>query len=72
VVVLAVGEVPPAVHRLLVIGHNPDWERLVTWLAGEPVAMGTANAALLEIEAPDWQDLGPGCARLVAIVRPTA
>ena len=39
----------------LVLGHNPGVEELVRWLTGEAVAMKTACAALLELDADGWK-----------------
>jgi phosphohistidine phosphatase len=65
-------EVPGAVGTVMVIGHNPGWESVVQILSGLDVPMSTANAALLEVDAPSWVE---GAAldaawRLVDVVRP--
>lgn len=53
-----------------VIGHNPTMEQLVTALSGRYVGMGTAHAALLELDAETWADARGGTWRLVDIVTP--
>lgn len=65
-------EQPDVVRSLLVIGHNPGWEEVVNELSGEPVTLGTANAALLaHPDAAGWRDaLEPGSWRLVDVLRP--
>ncbi len=46
--------VPKHVSTLLLVGHNPGWEELVTELSGRPTEMKTAYAAVLEAHAPDF------------------
>lgn len=63
-----------AERAVLVIGHNPDWSHLVGEFTGESASLGTANAALIEVDATDWSaaiDLS-GAWTLVDIVRPIA
>lgn len=58
-------------RRLLVVGHNPGMEQLVSSLIGSPTAMPTAAIALFQckpIEAED--DSAPQVERLIAIGRP--
>ncbi len=43
-----------ATASLMILGHNPGWEDVVSWLCGHYVPMGTANAALLSISADTW------------------
>ena len=42
------------VGTVLVLGHNPGWERAASWLSGEDVSMTTANVALLEHADEPW------------------
>jgi len=67
------------VDEVLVVGHNPGLEELVSQLApgGEKSALrrlrdGLVTAALAEIEldAKDWQGLRPGIGRLRSLSRP--
>jgi hypothetical protein len=45
---------------VLCLGHNAGWEECSTALAGEPVALKTAQAALLKSNARSWSDVtGP-------------
>ena len=46
----------PSVRSVLILGHNPGWESVVANLCGKQIQMTTANAVLLETEAPDWVD----------------
>ncbi|TNE44261.1 MAG: hypothetical protein EP343_31415 [Deltaproteobacteria bacterium] len=41
---------------LMLVGHNPGWSDAVSQLSGTYVSMGTANAALLSIEAESWDE----------------
>ena len=67
-----IAEQPDVARSLMVIGHNPGWEEVVSELTGEPVTLGTANAALLSFpDAGAWRDvLHPGFWRLVDVLRP--
>lgn len=57
---------------VMVLGHNPGWEDMVSVLTGEYVTMTTCNAALLSVEADDWQQamLLESCWHLHHLVRP--
>lgn len=58
------------VDRLLMIGHNPGFERLASLLLGDHVDMPTGS--LLEIELPvdRWPDAGEDKGRLVRFLKP--
>ncbi|MDX1698292.1 MAG: histidine phosphatase family protein, partial [Thiohalobacterales bacterium] len=67
---------PDSARRVLLVGHNPGLEDLLTWLAGEAVEvppdgklLPTATLARLTLPGA-WNELAPGCATLEAIVRP--
>ena len=47
---------PEDAGTVLVLGHNPGWEQAASLLAGRPVGMTTANAALFEsdLEDAEW------------------
>lgn len=72
--------VPAAAHTVLMIGHNPGMEDLANLLAGaesDTQALAvmrrkfpTAALALFDVPDAAWPELGPGCARLGAFVRP--
>ncbi len=56
---------------VLLLGHNPGWQAIISYLAGKRERMMTANAALLETDAARWEDtMAPGCFELVEILRP--
>jgi phosphohistidine phosphatase len=73
--------VPAEVETVMVIGHNPTMQSLVLRLAS-PGSDG-AGALLSDVQSKfptgalatltfgsSWSELGPGCARLTAFVRP--
>lgn len=67
----ALSLLPDGLQTVLLVGHNPEWERLVAWLTGEVVGLGTANAALLETTSPSWAGaVGPRAWSLREVVRP--
>lgn len=47
-------EVADSVQTLLCIGHNPGWSDAATLLSGNPVGLGTAEAAILEKDGESW------------------
>ena len=57
---------------VMVLGHNPGWEEMVSVLTGEYVTMTTCNAALISVEADDWQQamLLESCWQLHHLLRP--
>lgn len=66
---------PRRLHRIMIVGHNPTLEELVTLLNENPVPipkdgklMGTATVAVMEV--PDWAELEPRSAQLRLLVRP--
>jgi phosphohistidine phosphatase len=54
---------------VLVIGHNPGLEELVSLLTGSPHSLKTSAIAVLEGHG-DWSDIGPGWSRLAASATP--
>lgn len=67
-------EIPSECGSLLLVGHNPGLQNLLTYLAmpASPPAdksMFPATVAKLEFEG-EWRNLRPGCARLVYLLRP--
>jgi phosphohistidine phosphatase len=67
---------PPDASVVLLVGHNPGLEELLTYLAGEEAEVPAdgkllPTAALARLEMPDdWSSLPAGCAQLVSITRP--
>ena len=66
----------PAQSTFMLVGHNPGFDDLVTYLSADPpprTATGKlmTTAALAELMMPeDWTALAPGTARKLRIVRP--
>ena len=60
------------VKTAMVLGHNPGFENVVSWLCGSPVSLTTANAALLVHPADRWAYAmaGRGDWLLETILRP--
>ena len=58
------------VQRLLMVGHNPGFERLASRLVGANIEMPTGS--LLEIELPvnQWRDAGAVQGRLARFLKP--
>jgi len=63
--------IPDDVGTILVLGHNPGWELAASVFAGRTVELGTAHAALLELQPDPWRDaLRATAVRLVQVLRP--
>ncbi len=60
-------------RALLVLGHNPGWEAVVSTLSGKRVEMKTSYAAVLESDARTFADAVAAGARmrLLTVVTPT-
>jgi phosphohistidine phosphatase len=69
-------EVPRGVESVLLIGHQPSIQELALELAGDGAGLARARAkfptaALATLLfAGDWNELKPGCAELVELVKP--
>lgn len=65
-------QLPDTLGTWMVVGHNPGWESVVSWLSGFAVEMTTCNAALLECDSPTWHAAmtSPGSWQLPALLRP--
>lgn len=67
---------PGSATRVLLVGHNPGLDALLTYLGGpavRPRADGKlmVTAALAQLRMPDdWSQLTPGCGELLALTRP--
>ena len=67
---------PPEPGTVLLVGHNPGLEGLLSYLVGDDLddLVGDKllpTAALARLEMPDdWADLPPGCAQLLSITVP--
>ncbi len=79
IILETIRSVPPAIRRLVVVGHNPGLERLAETLAGpgsDAAALArlrtkfpTAALARFEV-ATHWSTLTSGAARLAAFLKP--
>ena len=72
-------ELPDAVERALLVGHNPGLEDVVLLMVPDAAAglrdaveekYPTASLAELSLDIARWADLAPGGARLSRFVRP--
>lgn len=63
-------EAEDAVGSLMLVGHNPGFERLASMLIGEDIEMPTGS--LIEIELPivSWRDAGIEPGRDVRFLKP--
>lgn len=71
-------EFPEGAKTVLLVGHNPGLEDLISYLCGPELAvpadgklLPTATLARLHVPA-DWRTLQPGCGTLVSLTRPRA
>jgi phosphohistidine phosphatase len=69
------GELPDSLRRVMVVGHNPDLERLTRLLAAYGAArigdsFPTAGCAVLTLDGRSWPGLERGCAVLRNFFRP--
>ena len=64
---------PDSCQRVLVVGHNPGMEELLSAFTGEETSMPTAAIAQIEFEIEAWSELQlTSPARLVWFARPSA
>jgi phosphohistidine phosphatase len=57
-------------ERIMVVGHNPGIELLVTVVARVRERMPTAALAHIELDIDEWEDAGEAQGRLVRLWRP--
>lgn len=57
-------------ERIMVVGHNPGIESLVTVVTGARERMPTAALAHIEVDADAWEDVPGARGRLVRLWRP--
>ncbi|MCA9898701.1 MAG: histidine phosphatase family protein [Ardenticatenaceae bacterium] len=50
-------ELPDSYERVMVVGHNPGMEELVSLLTDTDRPMTTANVAVVELPIDSWSDL---------------
>jgi phosphohistidine phosphatase len=52
-----VREGPETADTIMIVGHNPGFEDLVTQLTGEPAGLATATLAQIVLPIAHWRDL---------------
>jgi phosphohistidine phosphatase len=60
---------PDEASRVVLVGHNPGLEDLVSTLSGRWVLMKTAGLAVIELSGP-WSSAGESSAQLTTFGRP--
>jgi phosphohistidine phosphatase len=55
----AMCRVDGATSHLMIVGHNPTLERLVSQLVCRPIVMRTGTVAVVAIPVQTWQDVDP-------------
>ena len=58
------------VETLMLVGHNPGFERLASRLVGATVEMPTGSLIEIELPIDDWRDASDGSGRVVRFVKP--
>lgn len=66
-----VAELPDDVDTVVMVGHNPGFEDLITLLAGESASMPTSAFAVIGLTGP-WSSAGHSPAKLRTSGRPPA
>ena len=56
--------------HVMVVGHNPGIQRLISWFAGHEERVPTATLAHVELDIDDWDELDVDAGRLVKLWRP--
>jgi phosphohistidine phosphatase len=65
-----VAQAGESAEALMVVGHNPGMERLLTFLTAEVRPMSTAALACVALDAEKWGELREHVGRLEWLVRP--
>jgi len=65
-----VRRLPSGHRRVLMVGHNPGFEDLLTRLTGERGRMPTAAIACIEFQVDRWDDIEDGQGKLVWLLTP--
>lgn len=58
------------VQRLLMVGHNPGFERLASRLLGSSIEMPTGSLVEIELPIKQWRDAGAAQGRLARFIKP--
>ena len=65
-----VRRLPDEYRRVLMVGHNPGFEDLLTRLTGERGRMPTAAIACIEFQVDHWNEVEDGEGKLVWLLTP--
>lgn len=57
-------------QRLMLVGHNPGFERLASRLVGSNVEMPTGSLVEIDLPIDSWRDAGDGSGRLIRFIKP--
>lgn len=63
-------EADESANSLLMVGHNPGFERLASRLIGQNIEMPTGSLAEIELTVDQWRDVGSGRGRLARFLKP--
>lgn len=58
------------VGRLMMVGHNPGFERLASKLLGNQVEMPTGSMIEIQLPIDRWRDAGAGAGQLIRFLKP--
>ena len=58
------------IARLMLVGHNPGFERLASMLTGEEIEMPTGSLIEIELPIESWSDAGTAPGRAVRFLKP--
>lgn len=65
-----VQEADDQTNSLIMVGHNPGFERLASMLVGEDMAMPTGSLVEIELPIELWQEAGTERGQLVRFLKP--
>ena len=65
-----VQEADDAVDRLLMVGHNPGFERLASRLLGQNMEMPTGSLVEIDLPIDGWRDAAAASGRMVRFLKP--
>ena len=68
--VLTIKKLSNNINRVMIVGHNPTWEDLLTKLTGKFDIMQTAVIAVLNFNLENWADLTWKTCELNMVLRP--
>jgi phosphohistidine phosphatase len=58
------------IGKLMLVGHNPGFERLASMLLGEDVEMPTGSLIEIELPIDHWRDAGTERGRVIRFLKP--